>query len=164
MITACLTDSVRFLYEQEQMKMRKKVKKIQGFTLIEVLIVMVIIGLLAALVGPKMFGKTGKAKQKAAKSQISLFETAIDTYRLDMGRFPADMKDLREKPRTEKEEKKWEGPYLPKEIPPDPWGNPYEYKSPGEHGPYDIISYGADGSPGGEGENEDIVSWKNIGE
>lgn len=141
--------------------MKKMSRKEQGFTLIEVLIVMVILGLLAALVGPKMFGKTGKARQKAAKSQISLFETAIDTYRLDMRKFPADLKELREKPQADG---KWEGPYLPKEIPLDPWGNAYVYKTPGEHGAYDIISYGADGIPGGDGENEDIVSWKDIGQ
>ncbi len=141
--------------------MKKDIRKQAGFTLIEVLIVMVILGLLAALVGPKMFGKTGKAKQKAAKSQISLFETAIDTYRLDMGKFPTDLKALREKPQPPG---KWEGPYLPKEIPLDPWGNAYEYKTPGDHGAYDIISYGADGIPGGEEENQDIVSWKDIGQ
>jgi general secretion pathway protein G len=138
--------------------------KEQGFTLIELLIVMIILGLLAALVGPRMFGKTGKAKQKAAKSQISLLETAIDTYRLDVGKFPTTeqgLQALREQPSGED---KWDGPYLPKKVPLDPWGNPYEYKAPGDHSDYDIISYGADGSPGGEDENMDIVSWKNIGE
>jgi len=141
--------------------MKKTSGKEKGFTLIEVMIVMVILGLLAALVGPKMFGKTGKAKQKAAKSQITLFESAIDTYRLDMGKFPSDFKALQEKPQPPG---KWDGPYLAKEIPLDPWGNAYEYKSPGDHGVYDILSYGADGIPGGEGENEDIVSWKDIGQ
>ncbi len=134
----------------------------KGFTLIELLIVMVILGLLAALVAPKMFGKTKGARQKAAKSQISMFETAIDTYRLDVGKFPTTdqgLKALRVKPEGAK---KWDGPYLPKEIPLDPWGNPYVYRSPGEHGDYDIISYGADGTPGGEGEDMDIVNWKDI--
>lgn len=136
--------------------------KRDGFTLIELLIVMVIIGLLAALVGPRMFGKTAKARQKAAKAQISLFETAIDTYRLDVGRFPTTdqgLEALRKKPDGAE---RWDGPYLPKEIPVDPWGRPYEYKSPGDNGDYDIISYGADGSPGGEGEDADVVNWKNI--
>lgn len=130
-----------------------------GFTLVELLIVMVIIGLLAALVGPKMFGKVGKSKQKAAKAQITLFETALDTYRLDVGKYPTTeqgLKVLREKPQ---EIDRWDGPYLPKEIPLDPWGNAYEYRSPSEHGEYEIVSMGANGSTGGEDEDADIVSW-----
>lgn len=141
--------------------MRQRTRE-RGFTLIELLIVMVILGLLAALVGPKMFGHTDKARQKAAKSQIALFETAVDAYRLDVGRFPTTeqgLKALREKPNGAT---KWDGPYLPKEIPPDPWGNAYVYKSPGEHGDYDILAYGADGQPGGEGNDMDIVSWKGL--
>ncbi|GBC60188.1 type II secretion system protein GspG [Desulfonema ishimotonii] len=143
---------------------RKYTKAERGFTLIELLIVMIILGVLAALVAPKMFGKTGKAMQKAAKTQISMFETAIDTYRLDVGKFPTTeqgLEALRVKP---DDAKRWDGPYLPKAVPPDPWGNPYEYRAPGEHGDYDIFSYGADGQPDGEGEDLDIVSWKNIGE
>lgn len=134
--------------------------KSNGFTLVELLIVMVIIGLLAALVGPKMFGKVGASKQKAAKAQITLFETALDTYRLDVGKYPTTqmgLAALRTKPDGIQ---KWEGPYLPKEIPLDPWGHPYEYRSPGQHGDYDITSLGADGSPGGQGEDADIVNWK----
>ncbi|MFP4533076.1 MAG: type II secretion system major pseudopilin GspG [Desulfobacterales bacterium] len=134
----------------------------QGFTLIELLIVMIILGLLAALVAPRMFGKVGTSKQKAAKSQISLFETALDTYRLDVGKFPSSdqgLEALRKKPN---DADNWDGPYLPKEIPKDPWGNPYEYKCPGENGDYDIISYGADGQPGGEGEDADVVNWKSL--
>ncbi len=134
-----------------------------GFTLIELLIVMVILGLLAALVGPRMFGKTEKAMQNAAKSQITLFETAIDTYRLDVGRFPTSEQGLQALREPPSDVDKWDGPYLPKEIPLDPWGNPYEYRAPGEHGDYDIISYGADGQPGGEGADMDIVNWKSIG-
>lgn len=140
--------------------MRKKEK---GFTLIEVLIVMVILGLLAALVGPRMFGKVGKSKQKAAKAQIALFETTLDTYRLDMGRYPTEeegLQALREKP---DDAENWDGPYIAKEVPLDPWGTPYVYTSPGEHGDYDITSLGADKEPEGEGENLDIVNWKNIG-
>lgn len=141
-----------------------KSKKEQGFTLIELLIVMIILGLLAALVGPRMFGKVGSSKQKSAKAQISLFETAIDTYRLEVGKFPTTeqgLQALRVKPDGVT---KWDGPYLPKDIPLDPWGNPYTYKYPGEHGDYEIVSYGADGRAGGEKEDADIVSWKNIGE
>jgi len=144
--------------------MRRFKKKEKGFTLIEMLIVMVILGLLAALVGPRMFGKVGKSRQKAAKAQIALFETALDTYRLDTSKYPtADqgLQALRTKPGGVE---RWEGPYLPKNIPLDPWGHAYEYRSPGEHGEYDIISLGADGTAGGEGENEDVVNWKNIGE
>lgn len=135
----------------------------KGFTLIEMLIVMVILGLLAALVGPRMFGKVGKSKQKAAKAQIALFETALDTYRLDTSRYPTTdqgLQALRVKPSGVE---RWDGPYLPKEVPLDPWGHPYQYRSPGEHGDFDIISLGADGSEGGQGEDEDVVSWKDIG-
>jgi general secretion pathway protein G len=133
----------------------------KGFTLIEVLIVMVIIGLLAALVGPRMFGKVGQSKQNAAKAQMSLFETALDAYRLDVGRYPTTeqgLNALRVKPQGEE---RWDGPYLRRDIPNDPWGNPYQYRSPGEHGDIDIISFGGDGRPGGEGEDQDIGNWQN---
>ena len=139
-------------------------RKDKGFTLIELLIVMVILGLLAALVGPRMFGKVGKSKQKAAKAQISLFETALDTYRLDVGKYPktdGGLEALRVKPDGAE---KWDGPYISKNVPMDPWGNAYVYESPSEHGDYEIVSLGADGRAGGEGEDTDIVSWKNIGE
>ena len=139
-------------------------RKTHGFTLIEVLIVMVILGLLAALVGPRMFGKVGKSKQKAAKAQIALFETTLDTYRLDVGRYPTTEEGLESLRTNPGDSKKWDGPYLQKKVPVDPWGNAYEYKSPGEHGDYDIISYGADGNLGGEEEDQDIVSWKGIDE
>ncbi|MBW2369387.1 MAG: type II secretion system major pseudopilin GspG [Deltaproteobacteria bacterium] len=131
-----------------------------GFTLIELLIVIVIIGLLAALVGPRMFGKVGKSRQKAAKAQITLFETALDTYRLDTSRYPTTdmgLSALRSKPDGVE---RWDGPYLSKELPVDPWGNVYDYKSPGDHGEFDIISFGADGNPGGQDEDADVVSWK----
>ena len=136
-------------------------KRERGFTLIELLIVIVILGLLVGLVGPRMFSKVGTAKLKTAQAQIELLSTAIDTFRLDMGKFPTELNELVKKV----DDKKWEGPYLPKQIPRDPWGNPYEYKFPGENGrDYDIISYGADGTSGGEGENQDPCSWKNLGE
>lgn len=134
-------------------------RKQKGFTLIEVLIVMVILGLLAALVGPRMFGKVGASKQKAAQAQISLIGTALDTYRLDVGKYPTTDEGLEALRAQPNDVAKWDGPYLPKEIPLDPWGNPYQYVSPGEHGDYDMFSFGADGSLGGEGEDEDIVSW-----
>ncbi len=129
----------------------------------ELVVVIIIIGVLAALVAPKFFGRVSEAKQKAAKAQIELFGTAFDSLRLDVGRYPTTeegLKALREKPSGMET---WKGPYLPKEIPADPWGNPYVYKSPGAHGDYDMISYGLDRTEGGEGENQDIVSWKDIG-
>jgi len=136
-------------------------KRERGFTLIELLIVIVILGLLVGLVGPRMFSKVGTAKLKTAQAQIEFLSTAIDTFRLDMGKFPTELNELVKKI----DSKKWEGPYLPKQIPRDPWGNSYEYKFPGENGrDYDIISYGADGTSGGEGENQDVCSWKNLGE
>ena len=144
--------------------MQKVLYNKKGFTLIEILIVMVILGLLAALVGPKMFGKVGKSRQKAAKAQISLFETSLDTFRLDMGRYPTSeegLEALRTKPA---DSEKWDGPYIPKKVPLDPWSNPYEYQLPGENGEYDLTSFGADGTAGGEDENKDIVNWKNIDE
>ncbi len=144
--------------------MREKITRGEnGFTLIEIMVVVIIIGLLAALVGPRLFGKVSSAKQKAAKAQIELFGTALDTFRIDVGRYPTTeegLKALRERPSGAEE---WQGPYLPKEIPVDPWGRPYIYKSPGEHGDYDLVSYGRDGVQGGEGEDEDIVSWKDVG-
>ncbi len=138
-------------------------RKDRGFTLIEILIVIIIIGLLASLVGPKLFSKVSVAKQKSAKAQIELFGTALDALRLDVGKYPTTeegLKALREKPSGMEG---WKGPYLPKEIPSDPWGRPYVYKCPGEHGEYDLVSFGLDGVEGGEGENMDIVSWKDVG-
>jgi general secretion pathway protein G len=143
--------------------MEKRVRqKERGFTLIEILVVIIIIGMLAALVGPRLFGKVSMAKQKTAKAQIELFGTALDAFRLDVGKYPTTedgLKALREKPSGVEG---WQGPYLPKEIPLDPWNSTYIYKCPGEHGEYDLISLGLDRVDGGEGENQDIVSWKDV--
>jgi len=126
--------------------------KNKGFTMIELLIVIVILGLLASLVAPKFFNQLGTAERGVAKAQMNAFETALDTYRLDLGRYPATLNHLRKS-----DEPRWDGPYLPKDIPLDPWGNPYVYKVPGENGnPYQILSYGADGKAGGEEANQDI--------
>ena len=134
----------------------------QGFTLIEMLIVMVILGLLAALVAPRFFGQEKKARQKTAKMQITLFETALDTYRLDVGSYPTTEQGLEALTKQPEGLEKWDGPYLKKDSPLDPWGNAYSYESPGEHGDYEIVSYGSDGNPGGEGIDQDIVNWKDI--
>jgi general secretion pathway protein G len=159
-----------FKRDRENEKMRRILRvwgrdafSTTGFTLVEIMIVIIIIGLIAALVAPRFFGKLTIAKQKAAKVQIGHFETAVDAFRLDVGRYPTSeegLKALREKPSGADN---WQGPYLPKEIPVDPWGAPYIYKSPGEKEDYEIISYGLDKAPGGTGENEDIVSWKDVG-
>lgn len=131
----------------------------KGFTLVELLVVMVIIGLLAALVAPKLFPKLGKGKQAAAKAQIELIGQALDHYRLDTGSYPTTEQGLNAlitNPGVEK----WQGPYLKKGVPLDPWGKPYIYQYPGTHGDYDLYYYGRDGKPGGDGEDEDVVSWQ----
>ena len=141
--------------------LKQRAKKVSGFTLIELLIVMVIIGLLAAFIVPKLIGKVDDAKQTAAKAQIELLGTAIDVYKLDTGKYPTQDSGLSALTTKSDAVKNWKGPYLKKEKPPkDPWGVDYIYKYPGEHGDYDIISYGADENEGGAGENKDIVSWE----
>ena len=133
-----------------------------GVTLIEMLVVVTIIGLFAALVGPRMLKKADAARITAARTQIQNFMTALGTYKLDTGTFPTTeqgLQALRVKPADVNQ---WNGPYLPQDIPKDPWGHAYVYKYPGEHGDEpDIVCLGADGQPGGDGLNADIVSWKN---
>ena len=132
----------------------------KGFSLIELMIVMIILGLLAGLVGPQMFGKLGKAKQKTAKTQIEMLMTALDSYRLDVGKYPTSQDGL--EALVSGGGDNWDGPYLPKgkDVPKDPWGNDYEYQNPGEHGEVDIVSLGADGVAGGDGEDADVGSWQ----
>ena len=142
--------------------MRRKTNRRQaGVTLIEMLVVVTIIALFAALVAPRMLRRSDTARVTAARAQINSFMTALGAYKLDTGLFPTTeqgLQALRVKPQGVNQ---WEGPYLPQEIPVDPWGRPYLYKYPGEHGDEpDIISYGADGQPGGESINADILSWK----
>lgn len=132
----------------------------KGFTLIELLVVLVILGLLAALVGPKLFPKLGKGKQAAAKAQIELLEQALDQYRLDTGSYPNTQDGLNALVTKPGNSDKWDGPYLKKGLPNDPWGRPYHYQAPGNHGEYDLFSYGRDGSAGGEGEDKDVTDWE----
>lgn len=141
---------------------RNKRRGQAGVTLIEMLVVVTIIGLFIALVGPALFKNADKAKVTAARAQIDNFMTALGSYKLDTGTFPTTeqgLKALREKP---VDLEQWAGPYMPKDIPKDPWDHEYVYKFPGEHGDEpDIVSLGSDGQPGGEGFNADIFSWKN---
>lgn len=127
-----------------------------GFTLLELLVVMVIIGLLAGYVGPRYFAQIGKSEIKVARAQIDSFEKAIEQYRIDTGKLPTNEQGLSAlfvRPATEP---RWQGPYLKKMPPADPWGNPYLYRAPGTQGDFDIVSFGKDGAPGGEGEAADI--------
>ncbi len=133
--------------------------KNQGFTLLELLVVMVIIGLLAGYVGPKYFEQIGKSENKIAKAQIDALGKALDQYRIDTGRYPSSEQGLSALYKKPSNESKWSGPYLKKNIPNDPWDKPYIFKSPGEHGDYDLYSLGKDGQLGGEKESEDVVNW-----
>jgi general secretion pathway protein G len=132
----------------------------RGFTLLELLVVMVIIGLLASYVGPKFFSQIGKSEVKAARAQIDALEKALDQFRLDLGRYPTTEQGLAALMERPAGEQKWGGPYLKKAVPNDPWGRPYVYRQPGEHGEYDLLSLGKDGQPGGTGEAEDITNWQ----
>lgn len=131
----------------------------QGFTLLELLVVMVIIGLLVGIVGPKYFSQIGKSNVTVAKSQITSIAKALDAYRLDMGRYPSTEEGLNAlyaKPAENTDN--WRGPYLAKKVPLDPWGHPYQYLNPGVHSEVDVISLGADGKPGGTGDNADLYN------
>jgi len=141
-------------------KAAARIRGQRGFSLIELLVVIIILGLIAGLVGPRLFGRVGQSKQATAKAQIELFGAALDQYRLDVGAYPpsaAGLDALVRNPNVPN----WNGPYLKKPaVPNDPWGKPYQYKCcPGDHGEYDIVSYGFDGAAGGEGENADVTSW-----
>lgn len=135
-----------------------------GFTLIEILVVIVVIAILASMVAPNVFRHVGSAKDAAARSQVEMFGAALDAYRLDGGRYPSTEQGLAALANipTGATNSTWHGPYLRKSVPLDPWNRPYVYKSPGEANPsgYDLLSLGADGVVGGEGENADITSWK----
>ena len=131
----------------------------RGFTLLELLVVMVIIGLLAGYVGPKYFAQIGKSEIKSTRAQIDALEKALDQYRLDNGRYPSTEQGLTALMTQPSGEIKWQGPYLKKAVPQDPWGKPYQYKFPGEHSEFDLFSFGKDGQPGGAAENADITNW-----
>jgi len=145
---------------REEQKIRRSRRR-AGVTLIEMLVVLAIIALFAALVAPRMLRRGDEARVTACKAQVNSFMTALGAYKLDTSQYPSTeqgLAALRVKPEGLDQ---WNGPYLPKDIPPDPWGRPYLYKFPGDHGDEpDIISYGADGQPGGDGINADILSWK----
>lgn len=134
--------------------------KHSGFTMMELLIVLVIIGLLAALVGPALYQRIAPAKESVARAQIENFMTALDSYFVDTGRFPTAQQGLQGLRLRPESEARWKGPYLKKEIPADPWGNPFVYRSPGRNGGYELLSLGADGREGGEAENRDVTSWE----
>ncbi|MCC6783934.1 MAG: type II secretion system major pseudopilin GspG [Planctomycetes bacterium] len=131
----------------------------RGFTLLELLVVMVIIGLLAGYVAPKYFSQIGKSEVKAARAQIDAIEKALDQFRIDTGRYPTSEEGLAALVARPGNEGKWAGPYLRKALPNDPWGRPYVYRFPGERAEFDLFSYGKDGQPGGTGEAEDVGNW-----
>ena len=136
----------------------RKAPRGAGFTLLELLVVVVIIGLLAGFVAPRYFGQVGKSEVNVAKAQIDALEKALDQFRLDTGHYPSNelgLKALVERPANEP---KWSGPYLRKDVPLDPWGKPYVYKMPGEKSEFDLLSFGKDGQPGGTGEAADITN------
>jgi len=142
------------------MKSQHPSRTSRGFTLMELLLVLVIIGLLSAIVAPTLYQRIKPAKITAAREQMGNFSVALDSFFVDMGRYPTTsegLNALRTKPDSSE---KWKGPYLQKEIPTDPWGKPYIYRSPGRNGGYEIISLGEDGREGGEGDNADINSWE----
>lgn len=132
-----------------------------GFTLLELLVVMVIVGLLASYVGPRFFDQIGKSEAKTARAQLDALSKALDTYRLDVGRYPTTEQGLKALNAAPQGEARWSGPYLQKEVPLDPWGNAYVYKAPGtDKRDYDLLSLGKDGQLGGEGEAADILQWQ----
>lgn len=148
----------------ERRRLRPARPTSSGFTLIEILVVIVVLGVLATLVAPNVFRHVGSAKESAARSQIEMLGAALDAYRLDNSRYPTTEQGLAalwDDPGGDPHSKRWRGPYLKKAVPVDPWGNAYVYRSPGEHSRlgYDLLSRGADGRPGGEGEDADVTSW-----
>lgn len=132
----------------------------KGITLIELLVVMVIIAMFATLVGSRVFKNVEKGRQTVAKEQIVQFESVLDLYRLDVGRYPSSEEGLQALQVRPGGVENWDGPYLKKDVPLDPWNHPYVYRCPGQHGDFDLLSYGADGAEGGDSDNADIKNWK----
>ncbi|MFW5972252.1 MAG: type II secretion system major pseudopilin GspG [Bacillota bacterium] len=140
--------------------MKRKLHSQSGFTLIEVMIVVIIIGALAAFVGPELFGRVSQTRTTVAENQIKIFEVALNNYRLDNGSYPADLEALIEQPNDASD---WAGPYIDaNKIPKDPWGNEYHYRAEGENNKhkFDLWSEGRDNSPGGSGEDADVTNWE----
>ena len=134
--------------------------RLRGFTLLELLVVLVILGLLAGYVAPRYFSQVGKSEVKTARAQIDALEKALDQYRIDTGRYPSTEQGLAALNAKPADEAKWDGPYLKKAVPDDPWGKPYQYRMPGEHGEIDLFSFGRDGAPGGSGDGADVGNWQ----
>lgn len=149
---------MQFSFPHRRIYMR--IRSAKGFTLLELLVVLVIIGLLVAYVAPRYFSQVGKSEVKVTRAQLKALEDALDQYRLDVGRYPTSEQGLDALNTQPSGEGRWQGPYLRKSVPKDPWGSAYQYRSPGEHGEYDLYSLGKDGQPGGQGEAADITSWQ----
>jgi len=137
----------------------RRTRRGSGFTLLELLVVMVIIGLLAGFVAPRYFSQVGKSEVKAARAQMDALEKALDQYRLDVGHYPTMEQGLAALVVRPANEARWDGPYLKRAVPNDPWGNQYVMTVPGQHGDVDLLSFGKDGQPGGTGEAADITNW-----
>lgn len=133
----------------------------RGFSLIELLVVLVILGLLAGIAAPRLLKYVGQAKSDTAALQIENLSAALDVYMLEIGKYPTTDQGLRALIEAPADSRNWNGPYLRKaKVPPDPWGSDYQYKSPGDHGEYDLFSYGADNAPGGRKNDRDVVNWE----
>ncbi|MFZ6049095.1 type II secretion system major pseudopilin GspG [Pseudomonas sp. CR3202] len=135
-------------------------RTIHGFTLLELLVVLVVLGLLAGIVAPKYFNQLGRSETKVARAQIEGLVKALDIYRLEVGRYPSTEQGLTALVSAPSDEPRWAGPYLQKEVPHDPWGRAYVYRAPGENGDFDLLTLGKDGQLGGDGENAEVTSWQ----